>query len=111
MSSHFGSIVAASLKPDIWAGGLWVPIMSWKRKMCWTADALRHLDSSLTPQYDSAPGLGSPKTLILRDEESNERDRPRTARRGLSQPAKPARESLVQMRLASNYEELRKQNT
>ena len=47
-----------------------------KRKKCWSADALCRLDSSLTPQYDSAPGLGSPETLIPRDEESSEEDRP-----------------------------------
>ena len=73
----------------------------------WTLD--------LTPQYDSAPGLGSPETLIPQEEESSEEDRPFLPRfllqedylralgrtRGLSQPAKPARESPVQNRLAS----------
>ena len=34
------------------------------------------LDPSLTPQYGSVRALGSPKTLIPRDEESSEEDRP-----------------------------------
>ena len=34
------------------------------RKRCWTADTLSRLDSSLTPQYDSEPDLGSPEALI-----------------------------------------------
>ena len=55
---------------------LWVQIMPWKRKKCWTADALCRLDPSLTPQHDSELDLGSPKALIPRDEEASEEDRP-----------------------------------
>ena len=55
---------------------LWVPTMPWKRKKCWTADALCPLDPSLTPQYDSELGLGSPEALIPRDEEPREEDIP-----------------------------------
>ena len=51
-----------------------VPIMPRKRS-AGQADALCRLDSSLTPQYGSAPGLGSAETLIHRDEESSEEDR------------------------------------
>ena len=51
-------------------------VMPWKRKRSWTVDAFCRLDSSLTPQYGSAPGLGSPETLIPRDEESSEEGRP-----------------------------------
>ena len=85
--------------------------MSWKRKRRWTADALCRLDSSLTPRYDSELDLGSPAALILRDEESSEEDRPFLSRFLLQemifahsryeQPAKPAGESSVQIRLAS----------
>ena len=55
---------------------LWVPSMPWKRKKCCTADALCRLDPSLTTQHDSEQDLGSPETLIPRDEESSEEDRP-----------------------------------
>ena len=86
-----------------------------KRKKCWTADALRHLDSSLTPQHDSEQDLGSPEALISRDEESSEEDKPflprfllqefylraQVEQRVQSQQARLAAESSVQIRLAS----------
>ena len=65
------SFAAVSLKPDIRPGANYA-----MEKKCWTADALCRLDPSLTPQYDSAPGLGSPEALISRDEESSEEGRP-----------------------------------
>ena len=85
-----------------------------ERKRCWTVDAWCGLDSSFAPQYDSEQDHGSPKALIPRDEESSEEDGPfpprfllqgdylraQPVRRGLSQPAEPARESSVQIRLA-----------
>ena len=89
---------------------LWVHLMPWKRKKCWTADALCRLEPSVTPQYDSELYLGSPEASIPREEESSEGEIPVTGdylraqlvQRGLSQTAKPARESLVQIRLASH---------
>ena len=50
---------SVSLKPDTELN------KPWKRKKCWTADALCRLHSSFTPQYASEQDLGSPEALIL----------------------------------------------
>ena len=84
-----------------------------EKKEVRTEDACR-LDSSFAPQYGSEQDLGSPEALILQDEESSEENRPFLPRfllqeiifahspyEGLLQSAKPARESPVQIRLAS----------
>ena len=82
---------------------LLVPIMPWKRKRCWTADALCPLDSSVTPQYDSELDLGSPEALIPpRGGIQRRRQTVLTAisasgdhLRAQPVPTKPARESSV----------------
>ena len=58
-----------------------------------------HWNSSLTPQYDSELGLG--QTVLTAISHAGVYLRAQPERRGLSQLAKPARESSVQIRLAS----------
>ena len=55
---------------------LWVSIMPWKRKKCWTAETLCRLDASFSLQYDSELDLGSPEAPVPRDEESTKENRP-----------------------------------
>ena len=82
---------------------LLVPLMPWKRKRCWSADALCPLDSSVTPQYDSELDLGSPEALIPpRGGIQRRRQTVLTAisasgdhLRAQPVPTKPARESSV----------------
>ena len=88
--------------------------MPWKRKRCWTADAVRRWDANFSPQCGSDPALGSPEALISpRRGIQRRRQIVPTAisvteekfsltahTRGLSQSATPSGESSVQIRLA-----------